>query len=288
MSKYNPCSPCPFCGHAVIHAYHAKTMVRAYYMRQTDDAEAVCFECTKCGAITAFLDGDMRWENDARHAFKRYNTRTGMPAMISALIGAAVTLIAALLLIAFVVTYRVNDVSRETIASQTTIEHIAAEVDDGRLAGDDIEAAGYAARLYTDADAQALAQMAWGECRGVKALSAGGRIISAKYQKAAAMWCALNRFDAAFDGERIADVVAAPSQFHGYDPEHPIDDDLLALAYDVLERWQAEKTGAADAGRVLPAEYLFFTGDGKNNYFSTEYGSGVYYTWELPDVYAEG
>lgn len=265
---------CPFCG--------GKVEIRDFH------GTATFFYCTNkyCDAVMYYEHGEII--HSAADATAAYNTRAGFPAIISALIGAAVTLIAVLLFIASVVTYRVNEVSRETFASQVVIEHPAAVADDGRLTGDDTEAAGYAARLYTDADAQALAQMAWGECRGVEALNTGSGIISADYQKAAAMWCALNRFDAAFDGERIADIVAAPSQFHGYDPEHPIDDELLALAYDVLERWQAEKTGAADVGRVLPAEYLFFTGDGENNYFTAEYGSGVCYTWELPDVYAEG
>ena len=152
------------------------------------------------------------------------------------------------------------------------------------LAEEDNAAAASSPALYTDADAVALAQMAWGECRGVDALSAEGVTVSGTYQKAAAMWCVLNRYDAGA-GESIVDVVAAPRQFHGYDPEHPISEELLALAYDVLDRWQAEKAGAADVGRTLPAEYLFFVGDGSNNYFSAEYGSGVYYAWELPDVY---
>lgn len=96
------------------------------------------------------------------------------------------------------------------------------------------------AKHYTDADAQALAQMAWGECRGVGDLvTADGRTVTGTCQKAAAMWVALNRYDAGYE-ESVVDVVAAPHQFAGYDPEHPLDDELLALAYDVLERWNEE------------------------------------------------
>ena len=141
--------------------------------------------------------------------------------------------------------------------------------------------------LYTDADAQALAQMAWGECRGVGALAADDKTISGTYQKAATMWCVLNRYDAGFE-DSIVEVAAAPYQFHGYSAGNPVDEELLELAYDVLERWQAEKNGGANAGRILPAEYLFFVGDGEHNYFSADYHSGIYYAWELPDVYAEG
>lgn len=185
------------------------------------------------------------------------------------------------IIFAEVVTERAENVSHETIAPhKETVQQMAeppAESD--ALAGE-----ASSPRLYTDADAVALAQMAWGECRGVEEISTSGGIVSGTYQKAAAMWCALNRYDTGA-GESIADVVAAPRQFHGYDPEHPISEELLALAYDVLDRWEAEKAGAADVGRTLPAEYLFFVGDGENNYFSVEYRSGDYYTWELPDVY---
>lgn len=183
-----------------------------------------------------------------------------------------------LLFSVLVVTHRAEIVSRETKAPQITeraAEHPAAET----------LAAEIAPLPYTDADAEALARMAWGECRGVADMDAGGKIISAECQKAAAMWCALNRYDAGYAGS-IVDVIAAPRQFHGYDPAHPVDEELLALAHDVLDRWAAERSGAADVGRVLPAEYLYFVGDGKHNYFAAEYRAGIYYTWELPDVYA--
>lgn len=247
--------------------------------------ERIEFGCSNrdCGALTVFENNFCKALPD--EALYYFKARAGMPPVIAALIGAAIALIAAVILFALCVTERAENVSHETIAPQLTIEQAA---DDGRLAGDDTEAAGYAARLYSDADAQALAQMAWGECRGVPALDAGGKSISPDCQKAAAMWVALNRFDAGYKGERIADIVAAPSQFHGYAADNPVDDELLALAYDVLERWAAEKAGAADVGRVIPAEYLFFTGDGEYNHFTKEYGTGIYYTWELPDVYAEG
>lgn len=192
------------------------------------------------------------------------------------LIGASAALIAAGLFCTSFVTERAENVSRETLTPQTETVQQAAEE---QLAEVELE------QLYTDADAVALAQMAWGECRGVGAIRSGGVTVSGTYQKAAAMWCVLNRYDAGA-GESIADVVAAPRQFHGYSAKHPIDEELLALAYDVLERWQAECYGAADVGRVLPVEYTYFVGDGKHNYFSVEYRSDDYYTWELPDVYA--
>jgi len=139
---------------------------------------------------------------------------------------------------------------------------------------------------YTTRDAVALAQMVWGEARGVDSLTINGNTASADCQKAAAMWCALNRYDAGYE-DSIADVVAAPKQFHGYSIDNPVEPELLELAYDVLERWNDEQKGIEDVGRVLPAEYLFFVGDGQHNHFAVDYGSESFYCWELPDVYGE-
>lgn len=208
---------------------------------------------------------------------RRYNTRSSCGTFTHALIGAALALIITVIFCMLFVTERAENVSHETYAPQTQSVQRAAEQ----------PATEYANRLYTDADAVALAQMAYGECRGVAPLALDSKIISTEYQQACSMWVALNRFDAGFEGESIAEIVAAPRQFHGYDQEHPISEELLALAYDVLDRWQAEKLGAADAGRVLPAEFLFFVGDGDHNNFTVDYGTGEYYTWELPDPYVE-
>lgn len=193
-----------------------------------------------------------------------------------ALLGHAIAL--ALLFCLLVVTERAENVSRETMVSQNAEQ--AAE-----LPEEETQAAEIVPLPYSHADAEALARMAWGESGGVGDLMTDGKIVSADYQKAATMWCGLNRYDAGYAGS-IFDVIAANKQFHGYDPAHQIDEELLALAYDVLDRWAAERSGAADVGRVLPAEYLYFVGDGKHNYFTAEYGSGIYYAWTLPDVYA--
>ena len=42
-------------------------------------------------------------------------------------------------------------------------------------------------------------------------------------------------------------------------------------------------------GRTIPADYLYFEGDGKENYFRKEYqGDGAMWDWSLPDPYKEG
>lgn len=260
MSKRCKPSPCPFCGHRTLLTFDSSAGRYAVRCRNEE-----------CNAIVSFYDIG----RDHDGMLKRFNKRCSCGAFEYILMGAALTLIITVIFCLLVVTDRAENVSHETSAPQIEIEQQAAEQ----------PATEYAARMYTDADAVALAQMAYGESRGVLPLALDGKSISPAYQQACSMWVALNRFDAGFEGESIAEIVAAPRQFHGYDPEHPISDELLALAYDVLERWQEEKNGAADVGRVLPAEYLFFTGNGDHNNFTVEYGTGIYYTWELPDPY---
>ena len=142
-------------------------------------------------------------------------------------------------------------------------------------------------QLWTEPDAIALAKMLYGEARGVAALDIwDGRTVSGDAQKAACVWTVLNRYDAGFE-ESIYEVVTAYDQYHGYKRSHPIDEDLLELVYDVLDRWNREKHGETDVGRVIPADYYWFKGDGEHNWFMNEYRSRKYWSWSLEDVYGD-
>ena len=136
-------------------------------------------------------------------------------------------------------------------------------------------------KLYTDNDAVVIAKTIWGEARGVR-----DSVVTTECQWAAVTWTILNRFDAGYS-DTIAGVVTAPNQFHGYKASFPIDDDILELVFDVLERWNAEKLGEEDVGRVLPADYLWFGGDGAHNHFRNEYRGGTRWDWSYGDPYAE-
>lgn len=61
----------------------------------------------------------------------------------------------------------------------------------------------------------------------------------------------------------------------------------MKIARDVLCRWYAEKRGTTDVGRVLPREYCFFTGDGKHNYFTTEWRGGTVWGWSAATPYTD-
>ena len=112
-------------------------------------------------------------------------------------------------------------------------------------------------QTWTEADAVALAQMAWGEARGC-----------GREGQAQTMWCVLNRCDR-WGGTPLQQC-SASGQFHGYSPDFPVTDEQYTLADDVLTRWDMEKAGQAVI-RELEAGYLWFTGDGTENYFREEY-----------------
>lgn len=115
----------------------------------------------------------------------------------------------------------------------------------------------------------------WGEAGGVKS----------EAERAAVAWCILNRVDAY--QQSIEEVVTAPMQFQGYRPTGDCPEQHLELAADVLKRWHAEKNGAEEVGRTLPAEYLYFLGDGERNHFSIEFLSAETWGWSLESPYIQ-
>lgn len=104
----------------------------------------------------------------------------------------------------------------------------------------------------------------WGEAGGIQD----------EAQRAAVVWCACNRADA-WDMD-IGDVLNV-DQFHGLAIRGEVPAEHVELARDVLARWTLEAEGWQSVGRVLPARFLYFEGDGRVNHFSTEYGGGEYW-----------
>ena len=118
-------------------------------------------------------------------------------------------------------------------------------------------------------EAIALARLVWGEARGCS-----------ETQQAAVVWCVLNRVDSGKFPNDILGVITQKSQFYGYDPGNPVDPEILTIVQDVLHRWE---TGGE--GRVLPTEYLFFYGDGKENHYRTQWDGGQHWDWSLESPY---
>jgi hypothetical protein len=86
-------------------------------------------------------------------------------------------------------------------------------------------------------------------------------------------------------GKTIAQIITKPAQF-AYSNSTPVWDNLYALSLDVLDRWQREQAGETDVGRVLPKDYLWYTGDGKHNNFRNSYNGKVYWDYSLPSPYS--
>ncbi len=123
-------------------------------------------------------------------------------------------------------------------------------------------------------DAELIAKTIYGEACGVSPM-----------EQAAVAWCILNRADAY--GVSVEAVVTAPYQFLGYKEYMPITPEIYDIAVDVLTRHAKEKMGETDVGRVLPSNYLWFSGDMVHNYFRDGYSlSSNTWDWSLPNPYA--
>ena len=127
-----------------------------------------------------------------------------------------------------------------------------------------------------ETEATYIAKTIWGEARGCS-----------KMEQAAVAWCILNRVDSdlPYIPNSIREVVTQKGQFHGYSKDFPVDDDIYDLAVDVIERWQREKLGEENVGRVLPKEYLYFYGDGERNHFTIEWKDKATWDWSLENPY---
>lgn len=132
-------------------------------------------------------------------------------------------------------------------------------------------------KLYTQDDVDMLARLIYTEARGVKS----------RTEQAAVVWVVLNRLDNPDRPQKtIAEVVCAPYQFD-YRPWAPVLPEFEELAEDVLSRWQTEKQGQVDVGRVLPAEYQYFNGRCCRNWFTAEWRSAEFWGWSLASPYEE-
>lgn len=123
--------------------------------------------------------------------------------------------------------------------------------------------------LISDEEIIMLAKTVWGEAGGLS-----------KYEQSLVVWCILNRFDDGTFGSSLKVIIAKPYQFQGYNESFPVEDDILKLCKDVVYRWENNLEG-----RTLPKEYLYFSGDGRHNYFRTEYEGGETYDFSLENPY---
>lgn len=98
-------------------------------------------------------------------------------------------------------------------------------------------------------------------------------------------WCVCNRVDdSRFKGDTISEIITRPGQF-AYRESTNVNEHYYDIALDVIKRWNSERNGKSDVGRVLPREYVFFWGDGKHNYFRVTGKSYDYWDYSLESPY---
>lgn len=135
-----------------------------------------------------------------------------------------------------------------------------------------------ASESYTIQDVDIMTNILWNEARGVEK----------DIEIACVAWTICNRVNAGYG--TLHEVMTAENQF-AYIPDMVFDENDPAyvrcrnIAEDVLARWTLELAGAEYVGRVLPEEYLWYTGDGIKNYFRDSYNGSDFWNYSLPDVY---
>lgn len=131
--------------------------------------------------------------------------------------------------------------------------------------------------FYSEEDIVIAAKIIYHESRG----------IPSDTEKACVVWTICNRVDAGLTGTTFREVATYPGQF-AYIENTPVWDELYLIAKDVLTRWNREKNGEINVGRVLPREYMWYRGDGQHNYFRDAY-NGNFHIWDytLESPYAD-
>ena len=135
------------------------------------------------------------------------------------------------------------------------------------------------AYIATDEEVDALARLLYGEAQSCTVA-----------EQAAVVWCVLNRVDSGdeYFPDTVMGVVTQPNQFFGYSRDYPVLPELVEVAEDVLRRYNVERSGIDSVGRVLPREYLYFSGDGVRNYFTVDYGGTDVWDWGMLSPHREG
>ena len=111
---------------------------------------------------------------------------------------------------------------------------------------------------YSPYEVTLVCQTVYGEARGCS-----------REEQMLVAWCICNRADNS--GTSIEQVVKAPSQFHGYSPEHPVTDEIRSAVLEVLNAWSSGQEALVYAPYATTSDYLYFSGDGAHNWFREEY-----------------
>lgn len=111
---------------------------------------------------------------------------------------------------------------------------------------------------YTSDEVTLVSQTVYGEARGCS-----------REEQMLVAWCICNRADSS--GASIEQVVKAPRQFHGYNPEHPVTDEIRNAVLEVLDAWSNGQEALVYEPYATTSEYLYFSGDGVHNWFREDW-----------------
>lgn len=111
---------------------------------------------------------------------------------------------------------------------------------------------------YTSEEITLVCQTVYGEARGCS-----------KEEQQLVVWCICNRVD--YSGMSVEQVVTATRQFHGYDPENPVTEEIFENVTEVLEAWSRNEEALVYEPYATTTEYRYFSGDGRHNWYREEW-----------------
>ena len=111
---------------------------------------------------------------------------------------------------------------------------------------------------YTSEEVTLVCQTVYGEARGCS-----------KEEQQLVVWCICNRVD--YSGTSVKQVVTADRQFHGYDPENPVTEEIFENVTEVLEAWSRNEEALVYEPYATTTEYRYFSGDGRHNWYREEW-----------------
>ena len=111
---------------------------------------------------------------------------------------------------------------------------------------------------YTSEEITLVCQTVYGEARGCS-----------KEEQQLVVWCICNRAD--YSGTSVEQVVTANRQFHGYDPENPVTEEIFENVIEVLEAWSRNEEALVYEPYATTTEYRYFSGDGRHNWYREEW-----------------
>ena len=111
---------------------------------------------------------------------------------------------------------------------------------------------------YTSEEITLVCQTVYGEARGCS-----------KEEQQLVVWCICNRAD--YFGTSVEQVVTADRQFHGYDPENPVTEEIFENVTEVLEAWSRNEEALVYEPYATTTEYRYFSGDGRHNWYREEW-----------------